>query len=132
MTHDVLVLPDPAAREVLFRDFARALFKADMDALYRVVAPDFLWSYHDGVAVTKSLTDREAIAAHLAEQKAMYATQRFYDVAYHHLPQVSFMTFQVAETLRASGEQRNQGGIEYYTFRGGRIATKDVYRKPLA
>ena len=125
-------VPDPAEREVLFRDFAKALFKGDMAALYRVVAPEFLWSYHDGIAVTKSLAGTDAIAAHLTEQKAMYATQRFYDVFYHHLPQITFMTFQVSETLRTSGQQRNQIGIESYTFRDGKIATKDVYRKPSA
>jgi len=32
--------PAPEEREVLFRDFAKALFKSDMDALYRVVTPD--------------------------------------------------------------------------------------------
>ena len=42
------------------------------------------------------------------------------------------MTFRVSETLRATGEQREQRGIESYTFRDGKLATKDVYRKPVA
>ena len=42
------------------------------------------------------------------------------------------MTFRVSETLRASGEQREQRGIESYSFRDGKLATKDVYRKPVA
>ena len=41
------------------------------------------------------------------------------------------MTFRVSETLRATGEQREQRGIESYSFRDGRLATKDVYRKPI-
>jgi ketosteroid isomerase-like protein len=117
-------------REILFRDFAKALFKSDMDAFYRVVTPDFLWLYHDGVAVTKSLSGAEAIKAHLAEQKILFSAQRFHEVRYHHLAETTFMTFRVSETVAGSGELREQRGIEHYTFRDGRIATKDVYRKP--
>jgi ketosteroid isomerase-like protein len=123
--------PSPAERDELFKGFARALFKADIDALYQVVTSDFLWSFHDGLGLTKSLADPDAIAAHLAEQKALFSAQRFHEVAYHHAPDISFMTFRVSETVRASGEQREQRGIERYTFRDGRLATKDVYRKSI-
>jgi len=81
--------------------------------------------------VTKSLAGAAAIHEHLTEQKALFSAQRFHDVAYHHAPEVTFMTFRVSETLQASGEQREQRGIESYTFRDGRLATKDVYRKPV-
>jgi ketosteroid isomerase-like protein len=124
--------PDHAERELLFKAFARALLTADLEALYRVVTPDFLWSYHDGLSVTKSLTGAAAIAAHLAEQKALFSAQRFHDVVYHHLPETTFMSFRVSETVRATGAQREQRGIERYTFMDGKIATKDVYRKPIA
>ena len=60
------------------------------------------------------------------------SVQRFHDVAYHHAGDFSFMTFRVSETLRANGEQREQRGIESYSFRDGKLATKDVYRKPVA
>ena len=123
--------PSPAERDELFKGFARALFKGDVEGLYEVVTSDFLWSFHDGLGLTKSLADPNAIRAHLAEQKAQFSAQRFHDVAYHHAPDISFMTFRVSETLRASGEQREQRGIECYTFRDGRLATKDVYRKPI-
>jgi len=126
------VTPDYAERELLFRAFARALLSADLDALYRAVTPDFLWSYHDGEAVTKSLTGAAAIAAHLAEQKALFSVQRFHDVAYHHLPETTFMSFRVNETVRATGAQREQRGVERYSFKDGKIAAKDVYRKPVA
>jgi ketosteroid isomerase-like protein len=124
--------PSPAERDELFKDFARALFKADMDALYEVVTPDFLWSFHDGVVLTKSLIGPDAIRKHLAEQKALFSAQRFHDVVYHHAGDFSFMTFRVSETLRVTGEQREQRGIESYSFRDGKLATKDVYRKPVA
>jgi ketosteroid isomerase-like protein len=121
----------PAQRDELLRGFARALFKNDMEALYRVVAPDFVWSFHDGLAITKTLADPPAIRAHLAEQKEKFSAQRFHEVVYHHTGDTSFMTFRVSETLRGNGEQREQRGIERYTFRDGKLATKDVYRKPV-
>jgi ketosteroid isomerase-like protein len=123
--------PSPAQRDELFKGFARALFRGDIDALYEVVTPDFVWSFHDGLAVTKSLANVEAIRAHLAEQKALFSAQRFHDVAYHHAGDMTFMTFRVSETVRATGEQREQRGVESYTFRDDRLATKDVYRKPI-
>jgi ketosteroid isomerase-like protein len=123
--------PSPDDRGAIFKIFARALFMPDLEALYVVVTPDFVWSYHDGASVTKVLTDRSAIAAHIAENKRIYSAQRFNDVAYHHLPDVSFMTCRISETLRATGEAREQRGIERYTFKDGRIAIKDVYRKPI-
>ena len=102
-----------------------------MDALYRVVAPDFLWSFHDGLATTKALAGPAAIREHLAEQQTRFSAQRFHEVVYHHAADATFMTFRVSETVRDNGERREQRGIERYTFREGMLATKDVYRKPL-
>jgi ketosteroid isomerase-like protein len=123
--------PTSAERDALFSGFARALFKGDLDALYQVVAADFVWRYHDGLSEERVLGSRDAIADHIAERKAFFAESRFHDVVYHHLPEVSFMTFRVSETVRLTGERREQRGIEHYTFAGGKIATKDVYRKPV-
>ncbi len=126
------MIPTPAERDALFKAFAKALFTRDMTALESVVSQHFLWSYHDGLAVTKSLADAAAIAEHLAGQRTLYSEQRFHEIAYHHLPGMTFMTMRISETIRATGEKREQRGIEAYTFEGGRIATKDVYRKPIA
>jgi ketosteroid isomerase-like protein len=123
--------PSLAERDELFNGFARALFRNDMDALYKIVTSDFLWSFHDGLGTTRALTGSTAIREHLAEQKTLFSAQRFHEVAYHHAGEMTFMTFRVSETLRASGEQREQRGIERYTFRDGMLATKDVYRKPI-
>ena len=125
------MIPSPAQRDELLKGFARALFKNDMDALYRVVAPDFLWSFHDGLTTTKSLAGSAAIREHLVEQKALYAAQRFHEAVYHHAADMTFMTFRVSETVRGTGEQREQRGVECYAFKGGLLATKDVYRKPV-
>jgi ketosteroid isomerase-like protein len=125
------MIPSLIERDALLKGFARALFRNDMEALDQVVASDFLWSFHDGLMVTKSLAGAAAIAEHLAQQKALFSAQRFHEVAYHHLPDITFMTFRVSETLRETGEQREQRGIECYTFTDGKIKTKDVYRKPI-
>jgi len=103
-----------------------------MDALYAVVTENFVWRYHDGLSTERVLTGRDAIQKHIEERKAFFASSRFHDVAYHHLPDISFMTFRVSETVRLTGEQREQQGIERYTFENGKLATKDVYRKPIA
>ena len=59
-------------------------------------------------------------------------SRRFEDVVYHHCPDLSFMTCRIDETLRATGERREQRSIELYRFRDGKLAMKDVYRKPIA
>jgi ketosteroid isomerase-like protein len=126
------MIPTTAERDALFQAFARALFKNDMDALYEVVTPNFVWRYHDGLSTERVLTGRNAIQEHIEERKTFFASSRFHDVAYHHLPDISFMTFRVSETVRSTGEQREQQGIERYSFENGKLATKDVYRKPVA
>ncbi len=124
--------PTAAERDALFQAFARALLRNDMDALYQVVTDNFVWRYHDGISTERVLTGRDAIRAHIAERKAFFAASRFHDVAYHHAGDITFMTFRVSETVRATGEQREQQGVERYSFENGRLATKDVYRKPIA
>ena len=125
------MIPSFEQRNELLKGFAKALFRRDLDALYAVVTPDFLWSFHDGVSMTKSLVGREQILAHLEAQQALFSAQRFEDVVYHHCPDLSFMTCRIDETLRATGEKREQRGVELYRFRDGRLALKDVYRKPI-
>jgi ketosteroid isomerase-like protein len=124
-----LMQPTPAERDALFKTFASALFKHDMDALYRVVSPGFVWRFHDGFSPEVALTGRDAILKHLQDTKSLYSTSRFQDVVYYHLPEVSFMTFRISEVVRSTGELREQRGIERYTFEHGKIALKDVYRK---
>jgi ketosteroid isomerase-like protein len=119
-----------AEREELFRAFGRAFFKKDVDALYRVVTPDFQWRGQDGTGAVRLLDSPEAIRAHFERQKELFSEQRFYDVVYRHLPDLSIMTFGMTEVRRADGASSNHQGVELYTFKDGRIALKDVYRKP--
>jgi ketosteroid isomerase-like protein len=125
------MVPSIEQRDDLLKGFAKALFRRDLDALYAVVTPDFLWSFHDGVSVTKALVGRSQILAHLDAQRELFSAQRFEDVVYHHCPDLSFMTCRIDETLRSTGERRAQRGIELYRFRDGKLALKDVYRKPV-
>ena len=119
-----------AEREELFRAFGRAFFKKDVEALYRVVTPDFQWRGQDESGATRLLDSPDTIARHFARQKELFSEQRFRDVAYQHLPDISFMTFAMTEVRRDTGAASDQQGVELYTFRDGRIALKDVYRKP--
>ena len=119
-----------AEREALFRAFGRAFFKKDVEALYRVVTPDFQWRGQDETGGVRLLDSAEAIARHFARQQALLREQRFRDVVYQHLPELSVMTFGVTEVRRADGVASDYQGVELYTFRDGRIALKDVYRKP--
>lgn len=121
--------PDFTAREALFKTFGRAFFKRDLDLMYQVVTPDFVWASHAPDGSVTALRDREAIAAHFAEQASKVEGARFSDVVYHHAPDATFMTFRLTHTDKATGRRHDEIGVERYTFRDGRIALKDVYRK---
>jgi hypothetical protein len=110
--------PTAEERDALFQAFARALFRNDMDVLYQVVTKNFVWRYHDGIGAERVLTGRDAIQRHIEERKAFFSSSRFHDVAYHHRPDISFMTFRVSETVRATGEQRELQGHRALPVRG--------------
>lgn len=120
-----------AEREELFKAFGRAFFKKDVEALYRVVTPGFQWRGQDETGAPRLLASPEAIRAHFDRQRETFSEQRFSDVVYEHLPDASFMTFRLTETRRADGIVSNVAGVEVYKFEDGRIALKDVYRKPV-
>ena len=117
-----------AAREALFRGFGRAWFKADMDLLYQVVTPDFTWAGLDEAGQPHCIQGRAAVAAELAAMRAR-AEARFSDVAYHHLPELTVMTFRMRETPRDGSPTREWEGVELYRFRDGLVCLKDVFRK---
>ena len=119
-----------AEREALFKAFGRAFFKKDVEALYEVVTSDFQWRGQDETGTPRLLASSEAIRVHFERQREVYSAQRFSDVVYQHLPDVSFMTFRLTETRRSDGAVSDHQGVEVYTFKDGRIALKDVYRKP--
>ncbi len=123
------MIPAPEARDEIFRTFGRAFFREDLDLMFQVVTSDFVWRVAEtpGSPVVREVTGRERLAAFFAERRATFEGTRFDDVAYHHAAEATFMTFAMTTTLRASGEAIVGDGVERYTFRGGKIALKDVY-----
>lgn len=122
--------PSAADRDLLFKTFGRAWFKRDAELLYSAVTPDFSWASNDGNGQVRRITGRAAVAEALAATATNAVERRFEDVVYHHAPEATFMTFRLIERVKATGETREEAGLERYTFRDGRIALKDVYRKP--
>ena len=120
--------PTATERDEIFKAFGRAFFKQDLDAMYRVVSPNFVWTVvvDDEIRV---LSSRDAIAAHFAERKGKMANVRFEDVVFHHAPDASFMTYRMTGTETATGKSIGRIGVERYTFADGKLAEKDVYSR---
>ena len=122
--------PTASERNALFKSFGRAFFKRDADALYEVCAADFTWMTLDETGNAKAITGKDAVAEQLQRRSDQLENVRFEDVHYHHAPDATFMTFRITATRKDSGAPHEEIGIERYTFTDGKIATKDVYRKP--
>lgn len=121
--------PSIAERDTLFKTFGRAWFKRDAELLYQAVTPDFVWLATDGEGRPRAITGMSAVAAEFSAMGVGDVQRRFEGVSYHHAPDATFMTFKLIETHKTSGAVREEQGIERYTFKDGRIAVKDVYRK---
>ena len=119
-----------AERDLLFKQFGRAFFKQDLDALYDVVTEDFTYSIvvND---ITRVMRSRDQVAAFFAERNATQKDVRFEDVVFHHAQDATFMTYRVTGTDLANNERFERVGVERYTFENGRIAQKDVFSRPI-
>ncbi len=124
------MIPGVEARDALFKTFGRAWFKRDAELLYEAVTPDFVWRSMDADGAVRLIAGKDAVAAALSASGGGNVQRRFEDVVYHHAPEATFMTFRLIETDKTSGATREEAGLERYTFKDGRIAVKDVYRKP--
>jgi ketosteroid isomerase-like protein len=124
------VTPTAEDRDALFKAFSRAFFKRDVEAMYQVVAPDFVWQMNNTGEGAVTLASPGDISRHFEARKAGGKDVRFEDVVYHHADDATFMTFRMRETCRETGATQEHMGVERYTFRDGKIALKDVYRKP--
>ena len=124
--------PAPHARDEIFKTFGRAFFREDLDLMFQVVTADFTWYSPPGAGETASstVTGREQVAAQFARRNGLNEGVRFHDVAYHHAEDVSFMTFRITGTVKATGQAFDTVGVERYSFRDGKIAVKDVYTRP--
>ncbi len=121
--------PSAVERDVLFKTFGRAWFKRDAELLYQAVTPDFVWQANDRDGSVRRITGKGAVAEALGATGSGDVQRRFEDVVYHHAPDATFMTFRLIETDKTTGDVREEAGLERYTFKDGRIAVKDVYRK---
>ncbi|MBL8675734.1 MAG: nuclear transport factor 2 family protein [Rhodospirillales bacterium] len=121
--------PTAAERDAIFKAFGRAFFRQDLDAMYEVVAPDFVWTVPAGDAV-RTLDSRDKIAAFFEERRETVSDMRFGDVVFHHAPEATFMTYRMSGTDKATGKAFAFVGVERYTFRDGRLTAKDVYSRP--
>ncbi|MEC8500793.1 MAG: hypothetical protein VXY62_05390, partial [Pseudomonadota bacterium] len=86
--------PNEAERDLLFKQFGRAFFTQDMDALYAVVTENFTYSIlvNDESLVMRS---RDAVAAFFKERNGTQKDVRFEDVVFHHAQEATFMTYRV-------------------------------------
>jgi ketosteroid isomerase-like protein len=123
--------PSPAERDVLLTAFSKALFKRDVEAIYRTVTPDFIWRLPVGpdAPAAREIASREQLAAYFDERERVYDGMRFHDVVYHHALDATFMTFRVVAERKDGGTGVDAFGMERYLFRDGRIALKDAYWK---
>lgn len=129
-----LTTPSPAERDDLLTAFSKALFKRDVDGVYRTVTPDFIWRLPIGpdAPFAREIASREQLAAYFDERERTYDGMRFQDVVYHHAPEATFMTFRVTAGRKSGGAAVDALGMERYLFRDGRIALKDAYWKRIA
>ena len=118
-----------AERDLLFKQFGRAFFKQDLDALYDVITEDFTYSIVVNDA-SESCVARPS-GRFFAERNATQKDVRFEDVVFHHAQDAAFMTYRVTGTDLANNERFERVGVERYTFENGRIAEKDVFSRPI-
>jgi len=116
-------------RDELFKTFGKAFVKKDIDLLYTVVTEDFAWQYSEASGVVGSVTGRDAILNHMIHQADRLVDVRFYDMVWRHVDDASFVTFRISAKDAKTGQPVAETGVEYYTFKNGRVAVKDVYRK---
>ena len=120
--------PSTEERDAIFKAFGRAFFKQDMDAMYEVVAPNFVWTVMAGDTLRR-LDSRDKIEAFFEERRGTTENVRFEDVVFHHAPDATFMTYRMTGIDKATGEAFERVGVERYTFRDGKLAEKDVYSR---
>ena len=103
--------PSEAERDLLFKQFGRAFFKQDMDALYEVVTENFTYSIlvNDESRVMRS---RDEVAAFFKERNGTQKDVRFEDVVFHHAQEATFMTYRVTGTDLATNARFEKIGVE--------------------
>ena len=120
--------PSEAERDLLFKQFGRAFFKQDLDALYAVVTKNFTYSILVD-DVTRIMSTRDEVAAFFKERNGTQKDVRFKDVVFHHAEEATFMTYRVTGIDLTTNTRFERVGVERYTFYNGLISEKDVYSR---
>lgn len=129
-----MTVPLAAARDVLLAAFSKALFARDVEGVYRTVTPGFIWRLPIGpdAPLAREIASPDQLAAYFDERERVYEGMRFHDVAYHHAPEATFMTFRVVAKRKGGGAPVDALGMERYLFRDGLILLKDAYWKQIS
>jgi ketosteroid isomerase-like protein len=118
-----------ADRDALFRKFGSAFVKRDIELLYTIVSEDFTWRYSEASGVVGSVTGKDKVLNHMQHQADRLVDVKFHHMVWHHVGDASFGTFRLSARDADTGDAVEERGIEYYTFKDGRVNLKDVYRK---
>lgn len=120
----------PVAVMDLMKRFGRAFNKANVDGILDCVTDDFEWRLASGPDAPdgRVARGREAVREALAERDAALGAVRFSEAEVAMAGDRVLGTFRVTGTY-ADGTPLDLRGVDIYTLRDGRIATKDSYWK---
>ena len=121
----------PRQRDEILSAFNKAMFARDVDAVYKVVTPDFVWRLPVGPTApgAREVRSREQLAAYLDERARLYEGLRYADGITYHAPDASFITFHLTGRKRATGAAVDVHGLDRFLFRDGKVMHKDAYWK---
>lgn len=114
----------------LLRRFGKAFNAGDVDGIVACVTADFEWRLAEGPDAPDGRIARgaEGVRAALAERDGVIEAIRFSETELFFADGAVIGRFRATGTYR-SGEPLDVRGIDIYTFRDGRISTKDSYWK---
>ena len=121
--------PEPEVTTAVLQDFADAWNRHDADALMSFMSDDCVFEASAGPDVCGArYAGRESVRAGFAEVWETFPDARWSDARHfvHGDRGVSEWTFT---GTRADGTRVEVHGCDLFTFRGGKIAVKDSFRK---
>ncbi|MDP6565023.1 MAG: nuclear transport factor 2 family protein [Alphaproteobacteria bacterium] len=115
----------------LLRRFGKAFNRADVDGILACVTDDFVWVQAEGPDAPDGRVrrGRDEVRDALAERDATYRDVRFSETAVHFAGDRVIGTFRATGSHAADGAPYDVRGVDIYSFRDGRIASKDSYWK---
>jgi ketosteroid isomerase-like protein len=116
--------------KALFNRFARAWEEKDFEGLADCVTPDFVWHLPVGPdePFGRSLRGPDAFRVEFAERERQGAKLRF-ELDEPLVYGDTFLLYYTIHGAYAGGETCSYRGLDIFTVREGRIASKDAYWK---